>query len=103
MSDGLCNGTRLQVVILVRTSIEAKIINGTHFEKTVIIPTLKITPFNKCSPLKIIRKQYHVSVLFAMIINKNRGQSISKVGLYLSLPVFTHGQSYIVVSRVNSK
>ncbi|GJV52705.1 septin and tuftelin-interacting protein 1 homolog 1 [Tanacetum coccineum] len=31
--NGLCNGTRLQVLILTRTSISAQIINGTHFGK----------------------------------------------------------------------
>ena len=43
-SNGLCNGTRLQVLKLTRTSIQAQIINGTNFEKKVIIPRLRITP-----------------------------------------------------------
>nr|GFA50820.1 hypothetical protein [Tanacetum cinerariifolium] len=37
-ANGLCNGTRLQALRLTRTSIKAKIINGTHFGKEVIIP-----------------------------------------------------------------
>lgn len=32
-SNGLCNGTRLQVLKLTRTSIQAQIINGTNFGK----------------------------------------------------------------------
>nr|GEU94249.1 ATP-dependent DNA helicase PIF1-like [Tanacetum cinerariifolium] len=82
---------------------DAKIINGTHFRKEVIIPRLRITPSDKRLPMKIIRKQYHLSLSFAMTINKSQGQSFLKVGLYLSRPVFTHGQLYVALSRFKSK
>ncbi|KAJ0485400.1 putative DNA helicase [Helianthus annuus] len=40
---------------------------------------------------------------FAMTINKNQGQSLSRVGLYLRQPVFTHGQLYVSLSRVKTR
>ena len=34
-----------------------------------------------------------------MTINKSRGQTLNRVGLYLPEPCFAHGQLYVVFSR----
>lgn len=51
-------------------------------------------------PFRWKRRQFPVRLSFSMTINKGQGQSLGKVGVYLSRDVFPHGQLYVPLSRV---
>ncbi len=101
-SIGLCNGTRLMVKRLGQRVIEAKIIIGNNVGKRVFIPRIIMSPSGTDWPFVLRSRQFLVRLAFAITINKSQGQTFNNVGVYLSSPVYSHGQVYVVISRVTS-
>ncbi|XP_072078110.1 uncharacterized protein [Arachis hypogaea] len=101
-SSGLCNGTRLQVRKLGNHVIECEVLTGNNVGPIALIPRMNMVPTNETVPVRFLRRQFPIIVLFVMTINKYQGQTLSYVGLYLSKPIFTHGQLYMALSRVKS-
>ena len=102
-SSGLCNGTRLIITQLGKRVVEGEIISGCNSGQRVLVPRMLLTPSDLKLPFKFQRRQFPLVVCFAMKINKSQGQSLSHVGLYLSKPVFCHGQMYVAFFRVKSR
>ena len=98
-SSGLCNGTRLIVRRLARNVILAKIVGGVHDGDEVHIPRITMTTTGHRWPFTLQRRQFPLQLAFAITINKAERQTLSRVGVLLSEPDFTHGQFYVALSR----
>ncbi|GBB98631.1 hypothetical protein RclHR1_32800002 [Rhizophagus clarus] len=101
--EGLCNGTRLIVKRFQQHVIDAEILTGSHIDKRVFIPQIKMTPSDVRLPFQLVCHQFPVCLAFAMTINKAQDQTIPHMGLDLHNPIFAHGQLYVALSRVQSK
>lgn len=96
---GLSNGTRLQVTRLAANAIEAEIISETCRGDIVYLFRMDLTANDNSLPCTMRRSQFPIIPAYAMTINKSQGQTLDKVGIFLSSPVFAHGQLYVALSR----
>lgn len=97
--QGLCNGTRLIIEELSRTSIKARIISAANHGEMAIIPRVDLIPSDTTLPFALRRRQFPVLPAYAITINKAQGQTFERVGIDLPASVFAHGQLYVALSR----
>ena len=104
-ANGLCNGSRMVLLRATGRVLETRIIGGDHNGEIALIPRITLTPSarNAGFPFVLKRRQFPVRLAFAISINKAQGQSITNVGIDLRVPVFSHGQLYVALSRATSK
>ena len=103
-AKGLCNGTRMILVRMSRRVLEVKLIGGEHDGQLALIPRITLAPTEGQTGLAFVlkRQQFPVRLAFALTINKAQGQSVKHVGIDLRVPVFSHGQLYVALSRATS-
>jgi hypothetical protein len=100
VKSGLCNGTRLIVDDLSSSKyISCRRLSPQHAQERVLIPRIDLIPSDSLYPFRLRRRQFPIRLAFSMTINKSQGQTFSIVGIDLKLPVFSHGQLYVALSR----
>ena len=94
-------------MVLVQMStrvLEVKLIGGEHDGQFALIPRITLAPTEGQTGLAFVlkRRQFPVRLAFALTINKAQGQSVKHIGVDLRIPVFSHGQLYVALSRATS-
>ena len=103
-ANGLCNGTRMILRHMTDRVLEVQLIGGNNHGRIAFIPRITVIPSSKSTgfPFSLRRRQFPVRLAFAISINKAQGQSVKRVGIDLRVPVFSHGQLYVALSRSTS-
>jgi ATP-dependent DNA helicase PIF1 len=101
MRQGLCNGTRLQIIDTMKNVLHCVILNGDQKGETAFIPRISLIEDKKFF-FKLKRHQFPVKLAFCFSINKSQSQTFTKIGIDLQNEVFAHGQCYVAFSRAKS-
>jgi ATP-dependent DNA helicase PIF1 len=99
MSRDVCNGTKLQVQNLYPNLIDCLILTGPARGNTISLPRIMLTDNRSPDTVILRRRQFPITLAYAMTIDKSQGQSLQRVGVALESPCFAHGQLYTALSR----
>jgi hypothetical protein len=65
----------------------------------VQVPRIDITVTPRNGRLTFIRRQFPITLAYAMTVHKSQGQTLSRFGIDLRQQCFSHGMAYVALSR----
>ena len=105
MFQGVFNGVRCKLLSFAgNMCLFVKLLSGPCNGTTVLLPKCIFTIASEASglPFVVRRRQFPLIPAFAVTVHKAQGQTLQRVGLFISTPIFTHGQLYTALSRSRS-
>ena len=100
--NGHCNEIRYIITHLTTTSLRKKLPPEIKKASDILFPCIPLVP-GDVFQFNIKWKQFLVKATFAMTANKSQGQTLTKMGIFLQLNFFSHGQMYVAQSHVGNK
>ena len=82
--------------------LDVRILTGRSAGKRYLLPRIPFRSGSSEFPFILRRRQFPVRLAWAMSIHKAQGQTLTRCGVFLPEPVFTHGQLYVCASRASS-
>lgn len=97
VSGNILNGTKLIVVAASRNLLRLRFPRSSN---VINLPRINFTIEIPRSGIEFTRRQFPVRLSYATTVNRTQGKTLDKVLLDLRHPVFTHGQLYVALGRV---
>lgn len=97
---GLLNGRRLIVRKIYDDSLDVEIITGVIAGQWVLLPRVDFSVWHYC-PTFFKQRQFSIWLALCMTMSK-KGQTLNRVGIYLSEPNFSCKQLHVVLSCAKS-
>ena len=100
--ERLMNGTKFVIVRIVSARLlecERIDFDGQLTGHRFLLPRISLTYTLPKTGIEILRRQFPLTLAYAMTTNKSQGQSLTRGGIDLRDAAFTHGQMFVAWSR----